>query len=445
MAPISKYPMQIGRATSSLLACSALIMVLFATSCLDNVIVKGLSTDSVAQSGISDTIYDDFSIPSTVQRSFGLTNTDPTVESFFWVEHVGGVDFSSVESMLRSCGADTLSDFALAKALWELVSESGVHRGYPTSANLEDRYHPLALARYPSFTCAEKAGILANLACAAGLRARVVFLHGHVVTEIKYNGEWHMFDADERCYVVNDFDNVISVETLVNHTWQMSPKYVRSLDRSALLIVNFYREGRLKVQGYEPERNGECGKTHRLATMRLASSNGVFYRFQRTDLLTRYGRGVRSRDFTGIGEITRKLDIDRPDVSQIDSTTFLLQDELPYYLRSVEVTVDGNILEDFTFIGKHADTGMEVVRKLERTGSGSCGVNFDAPGGYEVFYQYAILIEKCKAETLSAVTVNCKFDFNPLALPLMQKGPKVIHVAARSAMATPEVLFTVEN
>jgi hypothetical protein len=437
--------MQRSRVSFSLLACSTLVTVLFATSCWEDVLVHGLPRDSVRQYGTLDTIYDDFSTPSTVKRVFGLTNTDPTVESFFWVEHAGGVDFSSVEGMLRSCGADTLSAFALAEALWELVSNSGFHQGYPTSANLEDRYHPLALARYPSFTCGEKAGILSNLACAAGLVARVVYLNGHVVTEIKYNGEWHMFDADERCYVVDDFGKVISVETLVDQTWRMSPKYVRSLDRSALLIVNFYRDGRLRVHSYGSEKSGECGKTDRLASLRLASNNGVLYRFKRTDLLTRFGRGARSRDFSGIGEITRKLDIDRPDVSQIDSTTFLLQDELPYYLKSVVIKVDGDSLEDFTFIGKRADTGMEVLRKLERTGSGSYGVHFDAPGGYEVFYRYAILVENCKAQALSAVTVNCTFDFNTLAIPLMQKGPKVIHIAARSAMTAPEVLFTVGN
>ena len=61
--------------------------------------------------------------------------------------------------------------------------------------------------------CSQAAYLLMTLARKAGLKARHVGLYGHVVMEAWYDGDWHMFDADQEIIPIVDGE-VLSVEEL---------------------------------------------------------------------------------------------------------------------------------------------------------------------------------------------------------------------------------------
>lgn len=69
--------------------------------------------------------------------------------------------------------------------------------------------------------CADFSYSLAILAELSGLKTRVVYLNGdgddHVVTEVFYNGSWHMFDAASGIYFRNKDKKIASLEEIFNN------------------------------------------------------------------------------------------------------------------------------------------------------------------------------------------------------------------------------------
>jgi hypothetical protein len=118
-----------------------------------------------------------------------------------WVvsEHVP--DFSTLENIARGPRFAGLRDEALAVALWGLVVDRnlGIFHYCPAQEPHwgKDAHDPLLVFNVYGFTiCHVHAHVLAMLARAAGMPARVANIRGHEGTEIFYAGAWHYFDAD---------------------------------------------------------------------------------------------------------------------------------------------------------------------------------------------------------------------------------------------------------
>src|SRR5689334_7635180 len=118
-----------------------------------------------------------------------------------WVvsEHVP--DTSTLENLVRSPRFSGLKDEALAVALWQYMvdRELGIFHYCPPQEPFwkKDCHDPLLIFNVYGFTiCHVHAHVLAMLARAAGLQARVANIQGHEGTEMFYNGGWHYFDAD---------------------------------------------------------------------------------------------------------------------------------------------------------------------------------------------------------------------------------------------------------
>ena len=110
-----------------------------------------------------------------------------------WVvsEHVP--DFSTLENIVRSPRFAGLEDEALAVALWGLLvdRELGLFHYCPAQEALwrKDAHDPLAVFNVYGFTiCHVHAHVLAMIARAAGLPARIANISGHEGTEIFYGG-----------------------------------------------------------------------------------------------------------------------------------------------------------------------------------------------------------------------------------------------------------------
>jgi len=103
-----------------------------------------------------------------------------------------------------------------AIALWEFVRKTRQH--YFPSQQGREAEDPVKLANvYGYGYCDDAATALAWLATAAGFKARVWDLRGHVIPEIFYQDSWHMLDPDEEVYYFDDRGAIASVEWLTRH------------------------------------------------------------------------------------------------------------------------------------------------------------------------------------------------------------------------------------
>ena len=121
-------------------------------------------------------------------------------------------DWSSIESMLSEIINDSMTDREKALAIWRFVSENSYH--YFPAEELGDELHdPVIFFNvYGYGFCDDFARNLSLLWEAAGLRTRLWVLAGHVVSEVYYDGAYHMMDADMKAfYLLPDNSTIASV------------------------------------------------------------------------------------------------------------------------------------------------------------------------------------------------------------------------------------------
>jgi hypothetical protein len=133
-------------------------------------------------------------------------------------EDTGAADTSTSHSGLPgpdAAGVDvaTMSDGDRAMAIWSFLKESRYH-DEPAADGLETHDPVRYLNAYGYGFCDDSATSLMLLAEAAGLKARVWGIYGHVVPEVYFDGAWHMLDPDGEVYYLDDAGQIASVETL---------------------------------------------------------------------------------------------------------------------------------------------------------------------------------------------------------------------------------------
>lgn len=140
--------------------------------------------------------------PANVQR-VTLTNGHP-VPVFVRLTRPGWPDLTSAETILASIHDVGMTDKEKALAIFEFVKAWRTH-WYPPYTS-EEMHDPVKLVGvYGYGFCDDAAQVTEQLARRAGLRARVWELDGHVVSEIYFDGRWHIVDADmEKTYAHPD-------------------------------------------------------------------------------------------------------------------------------------------------------------------------------------------------------------------------------------------------
>ncbi len=125
------------------------------------------------------------------------------------------VDYSSLDSIVNSLLVENTTDKEKALTLYEFVKDSMYHRSGITKSISDDWIAFLIaksglwpparkivdpielLSKHHAGLCGQHAYVLYALAKKAGLDARIWELNGHIITEIYYDGAWHVFDADQ--------------------------------------------------------------------------------------------------------------------------------------------------------------------------------------------------------------------------------------------------------
>jgi len=156
------------------------------------------------------------------------------------------VDRSSVPALLADGRFAGKAGQELAIAIWRFLVDpaEGVFHFWPATERLTDHmvYDPLKLLNCFGWTiCSQNANLLALLYREAGFEdARVVRVNGHTITEVFYDGGWHLFDGDLQAFhrrhppghdQVASYHDCIADPTLISAQKNPSdPYYPRSRD-----------------------------------------------------------------------------------------------------------------------------------------------------------------------------------------------------------------------
>lgn len=109
-----------------------------------------------------------------------------------------GVDRArSLDAIFHKVTASAQSETEKQLALLRFLSKAAYHNSIqPMHDNGVMVNDPLCLLALNEMRCGHVAHVALDLYEAAGYRARLVLLGGHIITEVYYEGAWHYFDAD---------------------------------------------------------------------------------------------------------------------------------------------------------------------------------------------------------------------------------------------------------
>lgn len=151
--------------------------------------------------------------PQNIEITIENLSETPVVNPRMTVN--GLYDWYDAKSMAEEITRDCQTDEEKALAIWWWVR----YRTYQRVPNDESALHPVrALNGYGYGNCGYVAAWMKCLWTGAGLKARIQELWGHTVSEVYYNGAWHMLDGNVKVfYLDRDNRTIASLATLEHH------------------------------------------------------------------------------------------------------------------------------------------------------------------------------------------------------------------------------------
>jgi len=372
----------------------------------------------------TDTLHYNNGIANVV--NFEFINESDSVPVCFWAYPAKGVNYQNASTMLASVIDSNMTDEQRAIAIWKLVAQSGQHYPFDYNHQLQDHVDPIALVSFPYFLCGEKAGILANLAVLAGLPARNIVLEGHVVAEIKYNGTWHMFDADENCIFRNNRQQIASVEELHAH-----PDWISETNIEYALKNNF--SGFNKYKAYIKNYRSSWADTSFLISNYTFPDNTVTLypkdevSFQLSSSSAWSGFFGNHLPFSTKGVLKRKLTAHQKNIRIINDSTILLNENFPYYIKTLRVSSAQALNTRVYFQYQNRETLKTQKQYLgDLSQSQTLCKKFNAPAGPDIYYRYALVFENLSRANADKITIEHEFEFNSITFPLNADGYNVI-------------------
>lgn len=369
-------------------------------------------------------INDTFAIPFHLDRTmeFHLYNTDTTPVSF-WVKKTKGVNYRNAATILSSTLSDTMDDKQKAFALWNLVSKSSFHYSFPYNHSLKDNVDPMALVTFPYLLCGEKTGILINLATIAGLKARAILLQGHIVAELFYANQWHMFDADENVVFFNNEKEPASASELSAHLdWISSSNLLRSEADNLSFLYNYKRYFRhFKLEPKTVCYNFQIAN-YRLRNMdiTLHHNDTISYYLYPTSFLKRFF--FPRYTFESKGIMKRKLSLQNKNFSHNGENKYEFNEHIPYYIKSIQVAINHEFdCETFLFLKSRIDSIEHCFSLGNFNQQHLLSREINAPASPDIYYDYRLSFICKDSSLLNHITVSTTFEFNAISFPLGSK------------------------
>jgi len=164
-----------------------------------------------------------------------------------WITVNGCGDWRTLTNIVAEATRGCTNEAEKARAIWEW--ERG-HRFHATTWDREVSDAVKALNVYGYTLCGDEAQVLRDLWRAAGFRTRPGHPIGHVVTEVSYDGAFHLMDSDENVLCLMRDNRTIASEPDVvrdhdlmkrTHTYSISAKENPLTDQSSASL--YYFEG----------------------------------------------------------------------------------------------------------------------------------------------------------------------------------------------------------
>ncbi len=129
----------------------------------------------------------------------------------------GKYDWYDIESMVAEITADCATDEEKAMAIWQWVHWKRFQRSPFEKSSL----HPVrAMNGYGYGICGHTAAWLKALCTQAGVQARVQEIWGHTISEVYFDGGWHMLDGNVKVfYLGRDNRTIASLAELEQDAW----------------------------------------------------------------------------------------------------------------------------------------------------------------------------------------------------------------------------------
>lgn len=134
-----------------------------------------------------------------------------------WITVNEEYDWFDIDTMVREITRNCATDEEKAMAIWEWVH----WRRFQRSPNDNSSLHPVrAMNGYGYGICGHTSSWIKAFCRAAGIQARVWEIAGHTVSEVYYDGGWHMLDGNVKVfYLARDNRTVASMEELMKDKW----------------------------------------------------------------------------------------------------------------------------------------------------------------------------------------------------------------------------------
>ena len=358
-----------------------------------------------------------------IPRRLVLRHLDPRTTACITHRVGQWPDLTSVDGMLKSILEPNMTDEQKALAIWQFLADWR-HHYYPAEGGNEVHDPVKFINVYGYGFCDDSARNFAGLCRAAGLKARIWGLSGHVVGEAFFGGRWHMLDPDHEAFYRMPGGYIASVEELAAHPELITRTPRDPVGSRSESIAKLYTTTKDNHAQGQPYPTG-----HRLAMPLGPGDEAVFD-------CTRPGRAHRViyRDqaqppSVGNGRLVRTLHLP-PDAAEgtvrVQWPYVILGGRLDLALASPAATVSVSLLAGGQTVPLPAERGAATL---------TVGLDDWFDQQKRAHYEYALRIASGGGKPLGRCVrsgrLTTVFQFAPLALPRVCHGDTTFLLSAR--------------
>ena len=334
----------------------------------------------------------------------------------------GRPDLSSAKAMLASVLRPGMTDEQKCVAIWKLLLAWRYHY-YPADGSADVHDPVKFLNVYGYGFCDDGAQCFAVLARAAGLRARLWGLGGHVVAEAWYGGRWHMFDPDHEVYYRAADGHVACVEELAAHPEIMTRKRTDPIGSLSKGMARLYTT----TENNRAINTAALNPRHEIAPTLEPGDEVVFDATARDRVRRILFKNQARPPVFGNGRLTRKLTwAGRPKAVTLPVSW-------PYVLIGGELLLPGDSGAEVGVaqgVKPNAKTTYEPLKAARKGKSLAFDLDAWLASRKQAPYGFALRIRSPKG--LDHATLVVHFQFAPRALTKVEKADNVFQVRLAS-------------
>lgn len=364
-------------------------------------------------------------------RSVRLENIGETDVVNPWLSN-GRNNFRTIEEIVQGALEPGMTDQERAIALWRWEMD---HRFHAYTADNENNCPVKVFNVYGYTLCGNDSICLAGLWKTAGFTVRPARPTGHCITEVFYDGAWHLLDGDEHCiYLLRDNETIadeaqaVHDHDLIKRTHTYGPLTDDSRNRDEFSASLF---------AYDGERGGDrdCVRGHTMQ-MTLRPGEAITWRWGhldparyhgREDVLKGWGQNAYDKICNGLWEYAPDFgaEVWRRGAETVENVA--ASDGVLRAAGDGTGTIVWRMKSPYVFVGGRlevAGDGANLALSWDGQNWQEAGADLDEffPPAGDARYEYLLRCELTGDVVLKSLRVINHIQMAPLSLPGMQVG-----------------------